>query len=120
MFHAIKLEKIKFRSNPPLEPRMTVDYTTREDGSPINLFIKKERSNKGLAGAHYDPSTMSLRARLARGVELQKVSYGVIENDPNVITRKARKLISDIDASASARAAAAAASVSDTVEPSNS
>ena len=119
MFHAIKLEKIDFKSNPPLEPVMTVDYTTREDGSPINLFIKKDRSNKGLSGAHYDPSTMSLRARLARGIELQKVSYGIIENDPNVITRKARKLISDIDASAAARQVSADIPET-TVEPSNS
>lgn len=105
MFHAIKLEKIEFSSNPPLEPRMTVDLSTREDGSPVNVFLLKERSNKGLAGAHFDPSTMSLRARLARGVELQKVGYGIIENDPNVITSKARKVVADIEASASSRVA---------------
>lgn len=114
MFHTIRQEKSPFKSNPPLEPRFVVDLSIREDGSPINVFLLKERSNKGLVGCHFDPSTMSLRARLARGVELQKVNYGIVENDPNVITAKARKVVSQLEASAQSRAASEPVS-----EPSN-
>ena len=93
MFHVIKLEKIDFQSNPPLVPRHVVSMTTREDGSPVNKFVLTERDNKSpLSGAHYDPSIMSLRARLARGVELQSVSYDVTNNDLNSLYNSSKKL----------------------------
>lgn len=85
MFHTIKLKKINFCSNPELDPLPVPDYTVNENGDPINRYVYQKPSNLGLQGAHYDPSIMSLRARLNRGVELQYVNYDQTENDPNVL-----------------------------------
>lgn len=96
MFHTIKLEKIAFKSNPPLEPRVVVQQEIRSDGTPINLFVLTERDNKGLPPAHYDESIMSLRSKLNRGIQLQTVNYDVTENDPNKLARLAHSMTSEL------------------------
>ena len=107
MFHAIKLERIEFKSNPELEPRPVLETSTNENCDPVNRFVMQKRSNRGLAGAHYDPSVMSLRARLARGLDIQRVNYGVTENDLNKLRASAMRLSTSIIDASNARAAAA-------------
>lgn len=96
MFHRIKLEKIEFISNPPLEPRVVVQQEIRSDGTPVNLFVMTARDHKGLSPAHYDASVMSLRAKLNRGVALQTVNYDVTENDPNRLQALCHSLTSEL------------------------
>ena len=113
MFHAIMQKKITFKSNPPLEPEFVVDYTTNAEGSPVNKFVLTDRSNKGhLQGAVYDPSVMSLRARLHRGVDLQKVGYDVTDNDLNRLYASAKRMSTEL----SSRAASRKQSVSSVVQ----
>lgn len=120
MFHPnLTQEKIKFLSNPPLEPRAVPDYDVNEFGSPVNRYVLKERDNKGLVGLHYDPSVMSLRARLNRGVELQYVDYDVTENDPNKLAYIANNIAQKIDSRIQARFESSQVVPSPTVEPSN-
>lgn len=130
MFHTIKLKKIDFVSNPPLEPRVVVQQSIRSDGTPVNLFMMTERDHKGMPPAHYDESIMSLRAKLNRGVQLQTVNYDMTENDPNKLSRLAHSMTAELlkrsserqyQASLSAASAAAPSSVfepSSNVEPS--
>lgn len=107
MFHPnLKQEKIVFKSNPPLEPRAVPDYTLNEYGSPVNKYVVQERDNRGLIGLHYDPSVMSLRARINRGVQLQYVDYDVTENDPNKLAYIAKNVAAHIDSNIRARQAA--------------
>lgn len=104
MFHLIHLEPIQFSSNPPLGPIPHVDSRISDNGDPVNLILFKERDNKSpFHGSHYDPSRHSLRAMLNLGIQLQPVSYGVTDNDPNSLSAKAKRLSSQIEASASSR-----------------
>lgn len=96
MFHTIKLERIAFKSNPPLEPRVVVQQEIRSDGTPVNLFVLTERDHKGMPPAHYDESIMSLRSKLNRGVQLQTVNYDMTENDPNKLSRVAHSISSEL------------------------
>lgn len=96
MFHSIKLEKIDFRSNPPLEPRVVVQQEILSDGTPVNLFVMTARDHKGLPPAHYDASIMSLRSKLNRGVALQTVNYDVTENDPNRLQALCHSITSEL------------------------
>lgn len=92
MFHSIKLKPIEFVSNPKLEARAVPIIDVNQHGDPVTKYVVQERSNLPyLQGAHYDPSIMSLRAKLGRGIELQKVSYGQLENDPNVLMDNAEQ-----------------------------
>ena len=68
-----------------MSPRYEVELAFNDKGSPINRVVLKERDNKGLLGAHYDPSTMSLRSRLNMGIQFQPVYIGMTENDPNKV-----------------------------------
>lgn len=96
MFHTIKLKKIEFSSNPPLEPRVVVQQEIRSDGTPVNLFVLTERDHKGMPPAHYDESIMSLRSKLNRGVQLQTVNYDMTENDPNKLAHLAHSMTSEL------------------------
>ena len=115
MFHTIKLKKIDFVSNPPLEARPASIIDVNQYGDPVTKFVYQERSNEPfLQGAHYDPSVMSLRAKLGRGVELQKVSYDQLENDPNKLQAQAEQFADAVVSRSKSR------TVAPVSEPSNS
>ena len=115
MFHSIKLKKIDFVSNPSLEARPAPIVDVNQYGDPVTKYVYQERSNEPyLKGAHFDPSVMSLRAKLGRGVELQKVSYDQLENDPNKLQAQAEQFAEAVVARSNSR------TVSPVSEPSNS
>lgn len=104
MFHSVLLKKIDFCSNPPLDPIPHVVRDISDNGSPINSFKMITRDNKSsFAGSHYDPEKHSLRAMLNLGIELTPVGYDITDNDVNSLSRKARNLSSQIEASVSSR-----------------
>lgn len=104
MFHAIKLKRIDFSSNPKLPYFHRVEFATDDNGSPVDLIVYKAEDNRGVfMGSHYDPSSMSLRARLNRGVRLQTVNYDITENDPNKLASVARSQASAIIARSQSR-----------------
>ena len=106
MFHTIKLKKIDFKSNPSdVEPIPVIEKEINEYGSPVNR-VRYELPSRVPNVAHYDAATMSLRARLNRGILLEHVDYGVVENDPNKLNASARRLASEIEYRAASRAAA--------------
>lgn len=104
MFHVIKLRKISFKSNPLLPYFHRVEVTIDELGSPTDLVVYKQEDNRGVFfGSHYDEKSMSLRARLNRGVKLQTVNYDITENDPNKLASVARQQAAALVSRASAR-----------------
>lgn len=104
MFHSIKLDKIDFRSNPPLDPIPHVVRDISDNGSPINSFKMITRDNKSpFAGSHYDPEKHSLRAMLNLGIELTPVNYDITDNDVNSLSRKASSLSSQIETQINSR-----------------
>lgn len=104
MFHSIRLQRIDFVSNPPLDPVPYVDRSINDYGDPVNLFLVKERDHKSsFAGSHFDPSRHSLRAMLNLGIQLQPVNYDITENDPNVLSKKAKSLSAQIENSMNSR-----------------
>lgn len=86
--------KILFKSNPPL-PDSPVVVPLEVDGVITNKVVLQSRSNKSYwAGVSYKAELMSLRAKLNAGHMLQTVSFGQMENDPNVLARKAGSYVS--------------------------
>lgn len=103
----------KFKSNPELQPLEVIEPLLK-DGVVTNHVRKVPRSNKSLlAGAHYDPSIMSLRALLNLGVKLDFVYPDTLENDPTVIYNRINSMSNTITTRY-------AQLLSDSVEPSNS
>lgn len=102
MFHLIHLKKIKFTSNPPLDPVLSIALDVNENGDPINKVVFAERQHP-LKGLHYDPATMSLRSMIKYGFQLHPVSLGQTENDPNRLTASARRLSSALSERVSSR-----------------
>lgn len=86
MFNKFQLSRIDFKSNPDLGEDYRVVLSTNDFGSPINKIVREPKSNRPFYdGFKYDPSLMSLRAKLNSGIDLQRVSFGQTENDPNKI-----------------------------------
>lgn len=86
--------KILFKSNPPL-PDSPVVVPLEVDGVITNKVVLQPRSNKSYwAGVSYSAELMSLRAKLNAGHMLQTVSFGQLENDPNVLARSADNYVS--------------------------
>lgn len=84
MFNSFQLSKIEFTSNPDLGEDYKVELSTNDYGSPVNRIVRVPRSNRPFYdGVKYDPALMSLRAKLNSGIDLQRVSFGQTENDPN-------------------------------------
>lgn len=87
-------EKIVFKSNPPL-PDSPVVVPLEVDGVVTNKVVLQPRSNKSYwAGVSYKAELMSLRAKLNAGSKLQIVSFGQMENDPNVLASRADNYVS--------------------------
>ena len=86
MFNKLKLSRIDFVSNPDLGEDYRVILSTNDFGSPINQIVREPKSNRPFYdGAKFDPVTMSLRAKLNSGIDLQRVGFGQLENDPSKI-----------------------------------
>ena len=116
MFHTIKLEPIRFVSNPPLQPILTVEPTADERGDASVHFVVKDQDNASpFAGLKYNPDTMSLRAKVRLGLPLQRVNFDVVENDPAVLQRKMIELAQVIDYNVANRQSTVALAV----QPSN-
>ena len=97
MFNVFHLQKIEFSSNPDLGEDFVVDCSTNDLGSPINKVVAKKLSNKAFYSGHvYDSATMSLRAQLNSGVDLQRVVFGQVENDPTKLMNYALKFESSL------------------------
>lgn len=120
MFHFLKVERVKFKSNPPLSPIPHVIRDINEFGDPINKCVLVNRDNKSpFAGSHYDPEKHSLRAMLNLGIQLTSVNYDIINNDLNSMYQMVKHESESLIHSSSARLAAAAAVTSEPiVEPS--
>lgn len=92
MFNKFQLSRIDFKSNPDLGEDYRVVLSTNDFGSPINKIVKEPKSNRPFYdGAKFDPALMSLRAKLNSGIDLQRVSFGQVENDPTKIYEHALK-----------------------------
>lgn len=90
MFNKFHLSRIDFKSNPDLGEDYRVVLSTNDFGSPINKIVREPKSNRPFYdGAKYDPALMSLRAKLNSGIDLQRVSFGQVENDPTKILEHA-------------------------------
>lgn len=88
MFNSKPVSRKRFFSNPPLSdlPQVVPD---EHDGVVCNKVVYVPQSNHSyFEGVHFSAETMSLRAKLNLGVNLQQVSIGQIENDPNVLARR--------------------------------
>lgn len=97
MFHPILLERIKFRSNPPLPDKPTIVADRDENGNYKNTVKYVPGDNHGFfEGVHFDPSSMGLRAQLNLGVQLQRVNFGATENDPTVLMENAVRMDNNI------------------------
>lgn len=96
MFHSINLLKVAFKSNPPMESKPRVTYRLNDSGSPVNFVEYLPPSESPLLGSHYDPQSMSLRSMLNLGVRLNRVSFGVTENDPNVLRSQAQSFTAQV------------------------
>lgn len=104
MFHSIKQKRKPFVSNPALPPLPFITKDVNDLGSPINVVEYHVPDHKSpLSGSHFDPSRHSLRAMLNMGIHLQKVNYGVTDNDLNSLSSKAKKLVSQIEQSVASR-----------------
>lgn len=97
MFNQAKIQKIEFFSNPAL-PDETVIVPSEENGRIVNKIQYQPNSSfrSPFEGVHFSRETMSLRSKLNLGVPMEQVSIGQVENDPNVLNRRALHLESDI------------------------
>lgn len=97
MFNKAKIQRIEFFSNPSL-PEETVFVPAEEYGRIINKIHHQPNTSfrSPFEGVHFSRETMSLRSKLNLGVHMEQVSLGQIENDPNVLNRKALHLETSI------------------------
>lgn len=120
MFNSKPVQRKRFFSNPPLSdlPQVVPD---EHDGRVCNKVVYVPQSNHSyFEGVHFSAETMSLRAKLNLGVNLQQVSIGQIENDPNVLARRSAFFEQAIESRLNELGQQSAASpVTESLEPSN-
>lgn len=97
MFNEAKIQSIEFFSNPCL-PDETVIVPAEENGRIVNKIQYQPNSSfrSPFEGVHFSRETMSLRSKLNLGVPMEQVSIGQVENDPNVLNRRALHLEHEI------------------------
>lgn len=89
-------ERKDFLSNPSVRPLPVVKPKV-VDGRVTNEIVKVPQPIGGLLAGHsYDEETMSLRAKLNLGVQLDFVPNANLDNDPLVSLRKIERLSNSI------------------------